>query len=90
MKRVLCEDRNSKQSKTFDATHDGIPDRAHASCEQPAKDKSRPEDTYPTERKIELLYPSLWTLAERADRLPPGIIAGTGRALNQIDPTFRS
>lgn len=85
MKRVLCEDRNSNQSQSFNATNDGIPGRAHASCEDFAPDIGRPEDAYPADDKIELLYPSTWTIAERADGLPPGIIAGTGRTLNQID-----
>ncbi len=85
MKRVLCEDRNGNQSKSLDAANDGIPGRTHAACEDPAPDKSHPEDAHPADDKIELLYPSTWTMAERADGLPPGIIAGTGRTLNQID-----
>ena len=85
MKRVLCEDRNSNQSQSFNATNDGIPGRAHAAFEDLAPDKCQPEDAHATESKIELLYPSTWTQGERADGLPPGIIAGTGRALKHID-----
>src|SRR6266516_2121463 len=85
MKWILCEDRNSNQSQSFNATNNGIPGRAYTTCEDLAPHIGQPEYTHPTESKIKLLYPSTWTQAERTDGLLPGIKTGAGHTLNQVD-----
>src|SRR5581483_10121233 len=82
---ILREERNRKKSCSLNTTNERIPGRADATFENPAPDDSQPENTHSADEKIELLYPSTWTQAERTHRLPPGIIARPGRAFNHID-----
>src|SRR5260221_11594138 len=85
MERVLDEDPDTNQSQTLNAMYDGIRSRAHATFEDPAPHKSEPNDAEAAEHKIGALDPASGTKTEGANGLLPGIVAGPGRAFDQVD-----
>src|SRR5690349_18521705 len=85
MQRVLGDEGDGDQTKTFDRAQDRIPGRADATGEHPAPGKRQRQYALPTKKEIELLYPSHRAEAERADGIPPGVVAGTGHPFDQID-----
>src|SRR5215469_8119725 len=78
-RRVLGKEAIDNHAQALQTAQDRIPGRAYVSFEDLAPDERHGDRDQPEEDKIDLLHPPARPQTERAHRLLPGIVVGSGR-----------